>query len=152
MGLVLLGGVLGQFDVEKRVLIDLSLFVLLALEDGEVDALKGNDHVQAGYASVEGVGYQQSWIEIVQGACQDYVAEALATEKSKAYLAGDEGLVDAFVVAFLNGDLCAFKQTISCVSGLFLPSFTCWLAVRLWLFLGRDGDCCHSLLLLSFSR
>lgn len=63
-------------------------------------------------------------------------------------------MINTFAVALLDGDFCAFKQTISCVSGLFLPSSRCWLAVRLWLFFGknRGGGCCNSLMFLSLNR
>jgi hypothetical protein len=68
MRLVFLGRVLGELDVEQRVLIDLTLLVLLTLEHSEVNAFQGDYHVQTGHASMEGVGYQQSWIEMVQRA------------------------------------------------------------------------------------
>lgn len=58
MRFVLLGGILGEFDVKNGGLIYLSLLVLLTLEHGEVDAFQRDDDVQAGHASVESVGYQ----------------------------------------------------------------------------------------------
>ena len=39
MGLVLFGGIFGEFDVEQGVLISLSLLVLLIFKHGEMDAL-----------------------------------------------------------------------------------------------------------------
>lgn len=101
---------------------------------------------------MEGVGYQKSGVEVVEGAAQNYATVTLPTEKGKADLARHKGLVDAFMVTFLDGDVCSVKQPISRKFRLSLPPLRCWFVVSLRLFLGRCRNCCHYFFLLRLSR